>query len=63
MGQPWDEAFRTLLRDLLRFVSWQEALAPGETLPFRSRLASPPGEGRDVTVRFFTRLDAVAGLR
>ena len=27
VGQPWDEAFRTLLRDLLRFVSWQEALA------------------------------------
>ncbi len=41
----------------------KEALAPGETLPFRSRLAAPPGEGRDVTVRFFTRLDAVAGLR
>ena len=41
----------------------KEALAPGETLPFRSRLASPPGEGRDVSVRFFTRLDAVAGLR
>jgi hypothetical protein len=27
VGQPWDEAFRTLLRDLLRFVTWQEALA------------------------------------
>ena len=40
-----------------------EVLQPGETLPFRSRLASPPGEGRDVTVRFFTRLDATAGLR
>jgi hypothetical protein len=35
----------------------------GETLPFRSRLASPPGEDRDVTVRFFNRLDATAGLR
>ena len=41
----------------------KEVLEPGETLPFRSRLASPPSEGRDVTVRFFTRLDAVAGLR
>jgi hypothetical protein len=41
----------------------REVLGPGETLPFRSRLASPPGEGRDVMVRFFTRLDAVAGLR
>ena len=41
----------------------QPVLEPGETLPFRSRLASPPGEGRDVQVRFFTRRDAVAGLR
>ena len=41
----------------------KEALTPGESLSFRSRLASPPGEGRDVTVRFFTRLDAIAGLR
>ena len=41
----------------------REVLEPGETMPFRSRLASPPGEGRDVTVRFFTRLDAIAGLR
>ena len=29
----------------------------------RSRLASPPNEMRDVQVRFFTRRDAVAGLR
>jgi predicted Zn finger-like uncharacterized protein len=41
----------------------REMLEPGETLPFKSRLASPPGEGRDVTVRFFVRGDAVAGLR
>lgn len=41
----------------------REVLEPGETLAFRSRLASPPGEGRDVTVRFFNRLDAIAGLR
>ncbi len=41
----------------------REVLGPGETMPFRSRLASPPGEGKDVTVRFFTRHDAVAGLR
>jgi hypothetical protein len=41
----------------------REVLGPGETLPFRSRLASPPGEGRDVSVRFFTRLDSIAGLR
>jgi len=37
-------------------------LSPGETLPFRARLASPPAETRDVLVRFFTRRDIVAGL-
>ena len=41
----------------------ERSAEPGETLPFRSRLASPPGEDRDVTVRFFNRLDATAGLR
>ena len=41
----------------------REVLEPGETLAFRSRLASPPGDGRDVLVRLYTRLDAVAGLR
>lgn len=38
-------------------------LGPGESLPFRSRLASPPPEGRDVSVRFFTRRDSLAGAR
>jgi predicted Zn finger-like uncharacterized protein len=37
-------------------------LGPGETLPFRSRLASPPADGREVQVRFFNRRDLVAGL-
>lgn len=41
----------------------QAVLEPFETLPFRSRLASPPAEGHDIQVRFFTRRDAVAGLR
>jgi predicted Zn finger-like uncharacterized protein len=41
----------------------QTVLGPFETLPFRSRLASPPAEGHDIQVRFFTRRDAVAGLR
>jgi predicted Zn finger-like uncharacterized protein len=36
-------------------------LAPGENLPFRTRLASPPNEGRDAIVRFFNRRDAVTG--
>jgi hypothetical protein len=39
----------------------QTALAPGETLPFRSRIASPPGEVQDVQVRFFNRGDTAAG--
>jgi hypothetical protein len=38
-------------------------LAPGETLEFRSRLASPPPDGEDVAVRFFSRRDLVAGLQ
>jgi hypothetical protein len=37
-------------------------LPPGEALPFRSRLASPPGEASGVSVRFFNRRDAQAGL-
>ena len=41
----------------------QTVLAAGEKLPFRSRLASPPTEARAIAVRFFTRRDAVAGVR
>jgi predicted Zn finger-like uncharacterized protein len=39
------------------------ALAPGEQLAFKSRLASPPADAQDVTVRFFTRHDVLAGVR
>ena len=38
-------------------------LPPGETLPFRSRLASPPAEASGVTVRFFNRFDSQAGAK
>jgi predicted Zn finger-like uncharacterized protein len=38
-------------------------LSSGDRIPFRSRLASPPGEGREVSVRFFNRRDIAAGLR
>jgi hypothetical protein len=38
-------------------------LAPGEQLPFRSRLASPPADGREVLVRFFHRHDLATGTR
>ena len=35
----------------------QSVLKPGETATFRSRLASPPPEGRNIDVRFFNRRD------
>jgi predicted Zn finger-like uncharacterized protein len=38
-------------------------LAPGETLPFQSRLASPPPETGDVLVRFFNRHDLGVGIQ
>lgn len=39
----------------------QSSLKPGEKVWFKSRLASPPTEGRDITVRFFSRRDLAAG--
>ena len=52
----------------LEIYSWtalptRSVLAPGETLAFRSRLASPPRERHDVVVRFFNRRDLVAGIQ
>jgi predicted Zn finger-like uncharacterized protein len=38
-------------------------LPPGEAVAFRSRLASPPTDGRDVLVRFVTRHDIISGTR
>src|SRR5262249_53090348 len=38
-------------------------LGSGDRIPFRSRSASPPAEGREVSVRFFNRRDLAAGLR
>jgi predicted Zn finger-like uncharacterized protein len=38
-------------------------LQPGETLAFRRRLAAPPNEGKDVTVRFLGASDITAGLK
>jgi predicted Zn finger-like uncharacterized protein len=38
-------------------------LAPGETLAFESRLASPPPETHDVLVRFFNRRDRAVGIQ
>jgi predicted Zn finger-like uncharacterized protein len=39
----------------------QASLAAGESAPFVSRLAAPPAEGREITVRFFNKRDIAAG--
>jgi predicted Zn finger-like uncharacterized protein len=36
-------------------------LEPGERVPFKSRLASPPPEGRNIDIRFFNRRDVSGG--
>jgi predicted Zn finger-like uncharacterized protein len=38
-------------------------LSDGEKISFRSRLASPPAEGREVVVRFLNRSDLTSGAR
>jgi hypothetical protein len=48
--------------------SWTAApsrtmLPPGETVAFRSRLASPPPDSHDVLVRFVNRYDILTGTR
>jgi predicted Zn finger-like uncharacterized protein len=39
----------------------QPVLNPGERAWFKSRLASPPPEGRNIDIRFFNRRDIAAG--
>ena len=39
----------------------QTVLRPGERIPFKSRLASPPAEGRNIDIRFFNRRDIAGG--
>ena len=39
----------------------QTVLNPGEQTAFKSRLASPPAEGRNIDIRFFSRRDIAAG--
>jgi hypothetical protein len=39
----------------------QSVLRPGERAQFRSRLASPPPEGRNIDVRFFNKRDITGG--
>ena len=51
-GSLWDASGRLLARG---------AFAPGQKLPFSSRLAAPPADANDVMVRFFSAADAAAG--
>jgi predicted Zn finger-like uncharacterized protein len=77
-GQIVSTAKRTVEVPRLRFAirnargieiySWtalptRSLLSPGETVTFRSRLASPPPETRDVLVRFFNRHDRGVGIQ
>lgn len=41
----------------------QNLLGPGDTVAFRTQLASPPADGREVIVRFLHRNDVIAGMR
>jgi predicted Zn finger-like uncharacterized protein len=41
----------------------RSVLSEGERIPFRSRLASPPAEGREVLVRFINRGDITGSIR
>ncbi len=42
-------------------VPTRSVLGPGESVTFRSRLASPPAEGHSLMVRFLSRRDQIAG--
>jgi len=39
----------------------QTVLKPGDRTRFKSRLASPPAEGRSIDIRFFNRHDIAGG--
>jgi predicted Zn finger-like uncharacterized protein len=39
----------------------QPSLIPGEKVWFKTRLAAPPAEGREIAVRFFHKLDLATG--
>lgn len=41
----------------------RSVLYPHESVPFKSRLASPPAEGKEIMVRFLTRADLTASVR
>ena len=75
-GEIIGEAHKTVELPRLRFsvrdaqgaeiYAWnavmeQPVLKPGESAWFKSRLASPPAEGRNIDVRFFTKRDIAGG--
>jgi predicted Zn finger-like uncharacterized protein len=77
-GNVVNDARKTVEMPRLKFIirnaarqeiySWtavpsRAALPPGEAVAFRTRLASPPPEARDVLVRFVTRRDIVGAIR
>jgi hypothetical protein len=39
----------------------QTALQPGDHAKFKSRLASPPAEGKSIDIRFFNKRDIAGG--
>ena len=39
----------------------QTVLKPGDHAQFKSRLASPPAEGRSIDIRFFNKHDIAGG--
>lgn len=43
-------------------VLQQPVLKPGERAWFKSRLASPPPEGRNIDIRFFNKRDVAGGI-
>jgi hypothetical protein len=60
--------FAVLGKDGQQIYAWsaqadRSSLQPGEKLNFRRRLAAPPSESKDVSVRFLTRSDITAGIR
>jgi predicted Zn finger-like uncharacterized protein len=60
--------FAVLGKDRQEIYSWsaqtdQANLKPGEKINFRRRLAAPPADGQDVSVRFVTTSDSTSGLK
>jgi predicted Zn finger-like uncharacterized protein len=60
--------FAVLGADARELYAWtallpRSVLPEGETVPFRSRLASPPADGKEIMVRFLNRFDLSANGR